>query len=73
MQLVEPHDHAGLRGGTGQPNDVLGADIGGDDRGTDHESAHVAAREEAVRRGILPLPQHPPGQSEEDGEVAAHH
>ena len=42
MQFIVGQRHAVLGAGTGQTDDVLGADVGGEDRGPDHPPAEIA-------------------------------
>ncbi len=68
---LELADRDAARGaGAGQPHQVLGADVGGEERGADHEPADVAAGQEVVGRGLLSrlLPPRGPGRDAEDDE-----
>lgn len=49
MKLVMPHDHPGLGGRPGEADDMLGADVGGENGGADHEPADMPAGQEVVR------------------------
>ena len=53
MQFVVGQRHAARRAGAGEADEVLGPDIGGEDRGADDEPAEVAAGEEVVVGGVV--------------------
>ncbi len=59
VQFIMGHRHAVLGAGTGQADDVLGADVRGEDRGADDPPAEVAAGEEVVGGGVLVLARPP--------------
>src|SRR3989440_2641357 len=61
--------HAARRARSGEPHDVLRADVGREDRRADEEPAEVSTREEIVVGGVLVAPRDPPGEDEEKTEV----
>ncbi len=73
VQLVVGHGHAVRRPRPGQPHEVLGADVRGEDRCADDEPPEVPPGQKVIGRGILPLPDHPPGKAEDDAEVGGDH
>src|SRR5262252_8892946 len=52
---------------------MLGANIGGKDRGADNPPAQVASGKEVVGGGVLSTAHHPPGHTEENAEVNRDH
>ena len=73
MQFVVRQGHAAGCACSGQTDDVLGADVGGENRGADNPPAKIASGEEIVRGGILGAADHPPGNAKQDGEIDADH
>ncbi len=59
VQLPVREGHAGIRAGAGEADEMLGADVRGEDRRADQEPAGVAARQEVVG-GVLFLEQRAP-------------
>ena len=70
--VVRERDTVG-RAGSGEADDVLGADVRREDRGADHPPAEVAAGEEVVVGRLLLVVDHPPGDAAEDAEVDGDH
>ena len=69
VELVVGHGHTVGRAGPGQADEVLGADVRGEDRGADDEPAEVAPGQEVIGRGPLLLQHDLPGHAEDDGEI----
>jgi hypothetical protein len=66
------HGDATGGAGTGEPNQVLGTNVGREERSSDEEPARVSARQEIVCRRALvcSLPKrHPDGEAEYEHEV----
>ena len=53
VQFPVGHRHAGRRALPGQTDDVLGADVRGEDGGADHDPAGVATGEEVIHAVLL--------------------
>ena len=69
VQLVVPQHHAGAGPRAGEADDVLGADVRGEQRRPDREPAHVPAREEVVGGGLLASAGDPRRDAEQGREV----
>ena len=69
MQLVVGHRHAALGPRPGQADQVLRADVRGEDRGSHDQPPDMAAGQEVVRRGVLPLEDGPPSDGQQNAEV----
>ena len=69
VELVVGHGHAVGRARAGQADEVLGADVRGEDGGADDEPAEVAAGQEVLGRGLLLLAHDLPGDAEDDHEI----
>ena len=69
VQLVMRHRHAVLGARAGQADDVLRADVRGEDGRADDPPAEVAAGQEVVGGGVLGPADDPPGDAEQDAEV----
>ena len=59
MQLPVREGHAGVGARTRKSDEVLGADVGGEDRRADQEPAGVAAGEEVIRGVFFLLHRRP--------------
>ena len=59
VQLVVRQRHAVLGARAGQADDVLGADVGGENRGADDPPAQIATGQEVVGGGVLVLAEIP--------------
>ena len=64
--------HALHGGGAGQPYEVLGADIGGEDRGAHHKPADVAPGQEKLGPAALALAAHGPGHPQNQAQIGPH-
>src|SRR5207253_181367 len=53
----------------GETDEVLGADVGGEDGRPDDEPAQVAAGEKVIVGGVPVHPNRPPSESEQQAEV----
>src|SRR2546425_700014 len=69
VQLVVGEGHAARRARAGETDEVLGADVGGEDGRPDDEPAQVAAGEKVIVGGVPVHPNRPPGESEQQAEV----
>ncbi|MHC4154531.1 MAG: hypothetical protein ACYST6_06375 [Planctomycetota bacterium] len=69
MQFVVGHCDAVGGTGAGQADQVLGADVGGEDGGPDDEPAEVPARKEVIVCSVLALQDDPPGNAKQYGKV----
>ena len=69
MQFVMRHGHAVLGARAGQADDVLRADVGGEDGRADDPPAQVAAGEEVIGGGVFGPADDPPGDAQQDAEV----
>ena len=72
VQLVVRERDAAGGAGAGQADEVLRADVGGEDRRADHEPAEVAAGQEVVVGSVPAAPDDPPRHCEQQGEVGQH-
>ena len=56
MQFVVGQRDAAGGAGAGEADEMLRADVRGEDRGADHDPPEIAAGEEVVVRGVAALP-----------------
>ena len=63
------HGHAVFVARAGQPHDMLGTDVRGEDRGADHPPAQIAAGEKIVGGRIFAPADHPPGHAQQNAEI----
>ena len=69
VQLPVRERHARAGAGAGQADQVLGADVGREDRGADEEPAGVPAGQEVVLGVLLLLQRHPDGDAGDHREI----
>ena len=67
------HRHAVLGPRPGQPDDVLGTDVRGEDRRPNHPPPKIAPGQEVIGGVVLVLRYHPPRHAEQDAEVEGNH
>ncbi len=69
VEFVMRHRHAARRARAGQADQVLGADVRGEDRSADDQPAQVAPGQEVVVGRVLHAPHHPGDEREQQAEV----
>src|SRR2546422_523433 len=69
MRLLVRERDAARRAGARQTDNVLGTDVGREDRGPDQEPAEIAAGQEVVIRRVSVALCNPPGDAEQQGEI----
>src|SRR5690606_11721874 len=70
VKLVVGHRDAIGGAGASQADEMLGADVRGEDRGPDDEPAEAVGRQEKILRGVVLLEDEPPGKTEKESEIA---
>ena len=73
MEFVVREGDAAGGACAGQSDNVLRANVGGENRGADNPPAEVAAREEVVGGGIFCVADDIPGDAEQDREITSDH